>query len=165
MQNQANRATERTPADRAGSELITHQIKNFSIFSYFPMIHINNFHFLGDRWNTNPLEFSDEKEIWRKIIKLWTVTKIVITLCLLYLEKLNFKLALTRKPLYQQSWLVWDISAWVICSRQMRVSGQEAQVKSLDYSDEFWWILLLKKNHSMSLSCLKFSSGFSLYLQ
>ena len=97
-----------------GSKLIKHQLENFLIYSYFLMyvyiVYVNNFYSLGDEWNTNPLGFSDEEQIWRKIIKLWIVNKIVINYsgklrC--YLKNLNFKLSGTGKPLYQQSWLVW----------------------------------------------------------
>lgn len=48
MQNRARRATGRTSVDRAGSELITRQLENFPISSYFPMLCINNSDSPGD---------------------------------------------------------------------------------------------------------------------
>lgn len=88
-----------------GSKLIKHQLENFLTYSYFPLVYVNNSYSLGDEWNTNSLGFSDEEQIWRKIIKLWIVNKIVINYsdklrC--YLKNLNFKLSGTGKPLYQQ---------------------------------------------------------------
>ena len=98
-----------------GSKLIKHHLENFLIYSYFLMVYVNNSYSLGDEWNTNSLGFSDEVQIWRKIIKLCIVNKIVINSsdklrC--YLKNLNFKLSGTGKPLYQQSWLVWARSLW-----------------------------------------------------
>lgn len=97
---------------------------------------------------------------WRRSIKLCVVTKIAMIPSYVstgYQDKLNFKLEVTgKKTLYQQSWF-----AEVICSRQMKVLDQETLIIANKLSQ---WSSVLE-NYSVSLSCLKLSTGFPLYLQ